>query len=625
MHSLTRAARHRVLRGMNDTVRAMRWCGWLLVAACSRDPSLAVTVHHPAGYAVTQTRVTVYVGVGVQCSAIELGDFTEAELGALSVSDAIDGGEIEVSRLGEKAIVARGYDAQGRFVTAGCQDVGEIAGATTVAISTQPTASIAIDPGQPDRPFSEREILVNMTDLKGKVLDGTVSWQLTGPGGTMPQMASAGVPTRNGNLRFQVADIGQPGPEGLRIRAPWATAPLPLVTAFDLSHATTIQLGGGAAASHPSCDIRGHAGKPPTLVCLTQANVIGHRDAVEISSQGGPYVPAAITIPAGIDNEFALFVDHDGSADEPVYVLAAAAGGAGSWYRLGAASGTPVTFAAALQNVVYVLSASAAGTGSWYKLGAPSGTTETFASALQNVVYIPKCADNANQALVAVQTGTVLGVANQVRIFTVAGAALGSAPTDGEVFSGGCLHDVDRKEHQGVVVAGAGGDAGLQLITPGSQTLTPIMSEKFTGSGFVTIESQGVIEKRFAGTRLQATGTVVFESVLAPQGSSYMLVERTEVEAAAPPEKIIAGKLDLDSDTDLMWDMGIGARRRVFQVSLAEQVGGVPLTAMTSGPGGGTATAANPTDFVVGDLNGKGADEMILFTQSAVTIYSPDE
>jgi hypothetical protein len=31
------------------------------------------------------------------------------------------------------------------------------------------------------------------------------------------------------------------------------------------------------------------------------------------------------------------------------------------------------------------------------------------------------------------------------------------------------------------------------------------------------------------------------------------------------------------------------------------------------------------TDFVVGDLNGNGADEMVLFTQSAVTIYSPDE
>jgi hypothetical protein len=74
-----------------------------------------------------------------------------------------------------------------------------------------------------------------------------------------------------------------------------------------------------------------------------------------------------------------------------------------------------------------------------------------------------------------------------------------------------------------------------------------------------------------------------------------------------------------------MWDMGIGARRRVFQVSLAERIGGVPLTAMTSGPGTPAATAASATEFAVADLNGKHTDEMILYTQSAVTIYSPDE
>jgi hypothetical protein len=561
------------------------------VAACTGGPTLEISVHHPAGYPVKQTLVTAYAG-DVDCTAIEFGDVTDAGLAAMKVDevDAASGIPVEVSRLGGKSIVARGYDAQHRFVTAGCKDLGEIAGATRAVIDTQPTAIIAIDPGQPDRPFSERDILVNMTDTNGVPIDGTVSWLLTGPAGSTQQLASAGVPTRNGNTKFKVDDLGMPGPEGLRIRAPWATAPLPLVTAFDLSHVTTIQLAGGVAASHPSCDVRGHAGKPPTLVCLTQASVTGHRDAVEIAWQGSQYVSKAIPIP-GVDNQFALFVDHDGSVDEPVYVL----------------------------------SANAAGVGAWYRLDDMSMKAETFASALQNVVYIPKCADNSNQALVAVQTGTALGVNNQVRIFSVAGAPSPSGPSDGEVFSGGCLHDVDRKEHQGVVVAGPGGDAGLELITPGSQTLTPIMSAKFTGSGFVTIATQGMIEKRFAGTRLQATGTVVFEAVLAPQGTSYMLVERTEVEAAAPPEKILAGKLDRDGDTDLMWDMGIGARRRVFQVSLAKQVGGVPLTAMTSGPGALATATATVTDFVVGDLNGNGADEMVLFTQSAVTIYSPDE
>jgi len=598
MPSLTRAARHSVQCDMNDAVRVMRWC-WLL-AACNAAPSFDVTVHHPSGYGVTQTLVTVYfagdvVGGDVVCSDIEFGDRSDAELAAIAAED-IDvtaGGRIEVSRLGGKSIVARGYDAKHRFVTAGCRDVGEIAGDNHLVIDTQPTAIVAIDPGQPDRPFAERTIVVNMTDTNGKLLDGKVSWQLTGPAGTAPQTASAGTATRAGNIKIQVSDLGVPGPEGLRIRAPWAAAPLPLVTAFDLSHQTTISLGvgGGALGDHPSCDVRGHAGKPPTLVCLTPAAVGGHRNAVEIAWQGTQYAATPIAIPSGMTNQFALFVDHDGSADEPVYVLAAAAGGAGSWYKLGAASGTAVTFAA----------------------------------ALQNVVYVAKCSQNATTAVVAVQTGTAIGVATQVQLFTPSGGGFGSgAPSDGEVFSGGCVHDIDHKEHQALVVSGASGEAVLELINPNTQTAAAIAGPRFTGSGFVTVDTQGMTEKRFAGTRLQASGTVVFESVLAPDTAGFMLLERTELDAAAPPEKIIGGKLDRDGDTDLMWDMGIGARRRVFQVSLAEQVGGSPLTAMTSGPGSISTTATNPTDFVAADLNGLHSDEMILFTQSSVAIYSPD-
>jgi hypothetical protein len=580
---------------MNDIVRVMRWCGWLVVAACNRDPSLDISVHHPMGYAVEQTVVTVYFGGDVTCSEIELGDRTDAELAAITVDevDVTDGGRVEVSRLGGKSIVARGYDAKHRFVTAGCKDVGEVAGDTRVAIDTQPTASIAIEPGQPDRPFAERTILVNMTDAGGKPIDGTVSWLLSGPAGSVEQTASGGMPTRNGNISVKVTDLGMPGPQGLRIRASWATAPLPLVTGFDLSHATTVQLGGGALGGHPSCEVRGHAGQAPTLICLAQANLQGHRDAVEIAWQGAQYAATPIAIPSGaggIDNQFALFVDHDGSASEPVYVLCA----------------------------------STAGTGSWYKLGGPDKAV-TFDGALQNVIYVPKCAGTSTSALVGVQTGTAPGVANKLRYYTPAGMALGAGAAEGEIFAGGCLDDVDARAHQAVVAAGMNGDAGLQLIGSGSITTTPVMTTRLTGAGFVTIETQGRIERRFAGTRLQATGTVVFEDVLAPDAGSFKLVERTEVEAAAPPVKIISGKLDRDGDSDLMWDMAVGARRRLFQVSLAKQVGGAPLTAMTSGPGAITTTATGASDFVAADLNGHGSDEMIVFTAAAVTIYSPDE
>jgi hypothetical protein len=134
-----------------------------------------------------------------------------------------------------------------------------------------------------------------------------------------------------------------------------------------------------------------------------------------------------------------------------------------------------------------------------------------------------------------------------------------------------------------------------------------------------------MVEKRFAGTRLQASGTVVFEAVLASEGSSFKLVERTELDAAAPPGKIIGGKLDQDGDTDLMWDMVGGARRRLFQVSLAEQVDGAPLTAITTGPAAPSGTTiAAAVDFLTGNLDGQRTDKLVLFTAGMVTIYAPD-
>ncbi len=596
MQSLTRATRPSVLPAMNDTVRAMR-CGLVLaIAACTGDPTLDISVHHPSGYGVTQTLVTVYVGVNVMCSAIEFGDLTGTELAATKVDevDATSGNRIEVSRLGGKSIVARGFDAQHRFVTAGCKDLGEIAGTDKIQIATQPTATVAIDPGQPERPFSERTILVNMTDANGTPLDGTVSWLMTGPAGAPVQQPSAGIATRDGNVKIHVDDLGTPGPEGLRIRVPWATASLPLVTGFDLSNAIMIPLEAGPITTglNPSCALRHHAGKLPTLVCLTPATLQGHRDVVEIAWQAGRYTPAAIPLPAAINNQFALVVDRDDTAAD---------------------------------EAVYVISGNAAGAGNWYKLGAPgTGTAMAFGDALQNVVYVPQCHENSAMALVGIETGTAAALLDKVAFYTVTGGGPVSTPADGGVVSGGCVCDVDKQEHQAVVVTGTNGDAALVLITAAGQ-MQAIPGTRLTGSGFVAVETLGMVEKRFAGTRLQASGTVVFEAVLASEGSSFKLVERTELEAAAPPEKIVGGKLDQDGDTDLMWDMVGGARRRLFQVSLAEQVNGAPLTAITNGPAGPSGAAiAAPIDFLTGNLDGQRTDKLVLFTAGMVTIYAPD-
>lgn len=580
----------------------MRACGLLLVlVACQAGPTFSLSVQHraPAGpaTAVKQTVVTVYAGADVTCDAIKWGDRSESELAAIAAEevDVSKGGELELARLGGKAIVARGYDATGRYVAAGCADVGALTGDTHVTIATQPTAVVAIDPGAPDQVFADRTLLVNVSDAAGRALDrgligadALVSWQLTGPAGTPDPPPAAGVDIGGkGDARFKADDLGVVGPEALRLRVAWATSRLPPVTAFDLAHASAPIALPGTVPAHVSCDVRGHAGRAPTLVCLTQASATGHRDAVELAWQTDHYATTPIPIPPTLDNQYALFVDHDGSADEPVYVIGGA-GTAGTWYKLG----TPAAAAVAIT------------------LGGP----------LQAVVYIARCKQNAVTALVGVESG--VAAATEVRYYTPAGVQVGAGPAPGEVFAGGCVADVDKVEHQAVVAVGLIGDPALYVLAGGTQIA--VGTSKLTGSGFITSVSQGMTEARFAGTRLQASGTVVFQAVLAPEGAGFKLVERSEVEAAGPPVKIVAAKLDQDGDTDLIWDIAI-ARRRMYQVALAKQVDGAALSAITSGPANASTTASGITpDFYVADLNGHGAAELILVGPAALTIFTPD-
>jgi hypothetical protein len=574
---------------------------------CTSGPTLSVTVHHRAGYVIKQTVITVYAGDAVTCTEIKYGDRTPIELAAITAEevDVTSGGVIDVSRTGSKVLVARGYDVRHRFVTAGCYDLGPLVGETQITIDTEPTAVVAVDPGQPEQPFDGRPILVNMTDANGLPLtpktggaDAIVSWQLIGPaapgGVTDPPPAAGLAPNSTGDVTIKVADLGVPGPEALRIRAPWATTPLPVVTGFDLDarHTTSVPLtGGGSVAARVACDLRGHAGKLPSLVCLTQATIGGHRDMFDLAWQTDHYVGSQFTIPTGIDNAFALVVDHDPTAvDEAVYAITSTSAVAGSIYRIG----TPATSAIAI----------------------------ALSGPIQNVAYIAKCTGSSQPALLGVESGTALTPVT--RYYVLPGTAVGTA-IDGELFSGGCVSDVDGTQHQAVVASEGLGTPSLYLVQPQSGVHTAVTAVKLTGSGFLRITSNGVTEQRFVGTRFAAAGTVVFEAVLAPVGSgNYKLVERSELDAAAAPSKILSGQLDQDGDTDLMWDVPLG-RRRLFQVALAKLVGDAPLSAITAGPYNTAATtSAQPPDFFVADLNGGGLDDMILVSPTTVTIYAAD-
>ena len=563
-----------------------------LTSACSGDPTLSVSIAHPAKYQVTQTIVTAYNGQALSCDQIMLGDRTAAELAAFTTDelDASNGGTLQLSRLGDKAIVARGYTATQELATAGCQDVGELAGDTRVAIATVPAAVVAIEPDLADRPFADRRIAITMTDILGAPLEGTISWQMYGPAGVAVPQPSAGLPTTNGAVLLPIADLGTPGPEGMRVRAPWTTTTLPLLTAFDLSKSTTLDLGGGNLGGNPSCAIRGHgAGKPLTAVCLDGTTLGQHRGVAELAWSGSAWTRTTHPVPPAVQNTFALFVDRDGSADEPVYLVGADAAGNGTWYRL---DGT--------------------------------ATSPQMSGAIQKIVYVPKCSAAQATALVAVASGLANAIST-VRVFTPDGGLDILVPNLANLTSGGCVSDVDGTLHQGVVATQVSGttlgDPALFVLSGANMQSQAIAIKKNAGTGFIATEGG---EQRFVGTRLEAEGTVVFEAVLAKVGASFGLVERAELAAAAPPTSIISGKIDADGGFDLVWDIGVPlSQRKLFQMSLSKQVLGVPLTAITSGPT--MAGISDAVGFVVGDLNMRGVDEVLLFTANTATIYSPDQ
>ena len=573
---------------MSDTIRSMRmWVGVLLaVTACSSDPSLNVTVteHDPYKSLVAETVLTVYAGTDVTCDAIENGDITDVDLAALAVSQTVigvgSGGSISVDRVGDKSLVARGLDAKANLVLAGCADVATIGTNTQIAIDTLPSVVVAVDPGLADEPFTGRPITVTTSDIQGQVLETSVSYVLSGPAGTADSQPATPVTTTMGTVMLTVSDVAVPGPEALRIRIPWMTTPPPLTTAFSLANAQMLTLpAGGTSTLDPSCAVRGHGSNPPTLVCLNKAQplVNDQRDVIEISWTVDHWVMN--TIQNNIAKEFEVFVDHDGSAtDEPVYVVASD----GKWYAVPNAAGTVIA---------------------------------TFpVIPLKRVVYIPSC-NTGEQAFVAVEGATV-------DFYLPNGTYIPSASSVTDILGGGCISIVNGGVLRAVAaVTTNNSDFALYPVSMGggSSGVTPIGSSKFSGAGFITMDG----EQQFAATRFDATGTVVVQDVLTGSAGNYDLLERREVEAASAPIRIAAGQLDNDTDPDLIWNMPNGLRN-LFQVSLAKTVDGAPLTAITSGGATLRMVDTTDTDFVVANLNGKGGDEVVLFSAGNVVIVSPD-
>src|SRR5687768_1657331 len=124
---------------MSDRLRPVRLVAVaLILAACGDNLELRIAVDHPDGAAVTRTTVTVYESSTLTCIDVAFSRLGEDELDAVKVAEQTlmasgetDGDLTGISRTDHKVIVARGFAADGSWITeigrASCRERVEIA------------------------------------------------------------------------------------------------------------------------------------------------------------------------------------------------------------------------------------------------------------------------------------------------------------------------------------------------------------------------------------------------------------------------------------------------------------------------------------------------------------------
>src|SRR5262245_36517964 len=174
---------------MSDRFRAMRlWAFGLVLCACGDDPKLHVRVEHDAGLPITRTEVSVYESASMDCIDVAFSRVGADELAAafvtkqeVSATGETTGELTGISRTDHKVIVARGYDQDGNWRAAGCEEQDEVDGDVTVTVKTMRTVSTSLVPLEPDGadPFVAA-VAVTDFDHKG-VNNRRLGWTVYAP------------------------------------------------------------------------------------------------------------------------------------------------------------------------------------------------------------------------------------------------------------------------------------------------------------------------------------------------------------------------------------------------------------------------------------------------------------
>lgn len=570
----------------------------LVVAACSSDPTLHVTVTHPTGSQVVKTVVSVYEGA-FGCVDVEFGDLTNDQLQASLVAEQTlaDGaapvGNLDgISRTDPKIVVARGYGSDGRLRTEGCAQKDVVAGADELAVTTVMTATASVALADPTR-ADVFGLAVAATDPDGKELDGRpVSWRVYAPIGAMPAATTAvtaaadsswtpNAPTctAGGVALIHPVPPSTVGGYAIQARVAWAAEPVPLYSAVvaDLSIAQLTPPAGVTRA----CAIGRTAGVPK-LVCLTGTGATIY----SVAAGGALTAGSSVTLA----NPVGVYAVPSGS-DTAVWAMDK--------------TGVPTRVFPSAQ----------------------TGSCGGCNVALDDVMFLPACGSSPAKVLVH---DTTAAAATQVKWMDPEGGNLVAFPTtlrSGETFakleleSAGCASELDPTA--GTYMTQQVAVIDLNRPTTG----VPLASRAHFACGTGMCQSidmpiaggaagfSGGTQPYVIGTAIDATGVVLTSLLITKDanGSDHW-VELARQPAASLPHRIATGQLDDDSSPDKVWDMKTKLGGLV-EIAYARMIGNEPLSGLSL-----QLEQQEPPldalDLLVGDVTGDGKDDIIVVGQT---------
>lgn len=211
----------------------------LALLSCA-DPSLSIHFLVPDPYEaqVESASLAIVVppqGAPFDCDDVAFSYVDEEQVRANTVEEILlradnkaDSGS--VPREGEKLLVARGFNAAGEELVAGCAAFGIVDGDAKLELSGEIVTLASIPEFDPQQ-IVARATDVRITDVFGQSASQIqVRWTTTAPGAE--SITTSALSNQDGVVSVQVAQVPLPGPVAVDVRARWARSAPPIITGF---------------------------------------------------------------------------------------------------------------------------------------------------------------------------------------------------------------------------------------------------------------------------------------------------------------------------------------------------------------------------------------------------------